>query len=362
MNRIKVLFITGYSPFNQGGAEYQALLLANRLKREMDVSFVFRNHFGKPNIVIDKGFHLYAIKPYRAGRINGGFILETRQLIQILETIQPDVIYIRGGNAYGLAAAHYSRKNKCRTIWHIAHDRDLIPFDFRFIFNRPWDFLNKKWIEYGLTRSDVIIAQTHHQAALVKKNYKCRCEAVIGNWHPIPPDPPQKDMSNVHVLWIANIRPFKQPKVFIHLVRTLGPMPGVRFSMIGKNRQYHGLMASAKASGIDLLGELSNEAVNSLLAKNHLLVNTSQMEGFSNTFIQAWMNRIPVISLKADPDNILQKKRIGKCSGNFAQLVQDTFELIHDSKTRNSMGRNARHHAIQYHSLANLEQMVPFFK
>lgn len=362
MYRTKVLFITGYSHFNQGGAEYQALFLANRLKRDMDVSFVFRNHFGKPNIVRDRGFDLYAIKPCQAGWLNENFILETRQLIQILEKIQPDIIYIRGGNAYGMATAHYARENRCRTIWHIAHDRDLIPFNFRFIFNRPWDFLNKKWIEYGLTRSDVIIAQTHHQAALLQKNYKCRCDAVIGNWHPIPPDPPEKNMSDVQVLWIANFRPFKQPEIFIHLVKTLGPMPGVRFSMIGRNSQYPGLMASAKASGIDLPGELSNEAVNSLLARSHLLVNTSQMEGFSNTFIQAWMNRIPVISLKTDPDNILKKKCIGRCSGSFEQLVQNTFNLIHDSKTRNIMGTNARHHAIQHHSLANLEQMVPFFK
>ena len=43
--------------------------------------------------------------------------------------------------------------------------------------------------------------------------------------------------------------------------------------------------------------------------KSKILINTSSFEGFPNTFVQAWANGVPVISLKVDPDNIIKKKK-----------------------------------------------------
>lgn len=37
-----ILFITGYFPVQQGGAEYQALFLAERLKLYKNINFIFR--------------------------------------------------------------------------------------------------------------------------------------------------------------------------------------------------------------------------------------------------------------------------------------------------------------------------------
>ena len=54
---------------------------------------------------------------------------------------------------------------------------------------------------------------------------------------------------------------------------------------------------------------LSQAEVNALLEHTDLLVNTSDYEGFSNTFIQAWMRRVPVVSLRVDPDRLLSPRR-----------------------------------------------------
>ena len=359
-NRKKVLFITGYFPFRPGGAEYQALLLAEQLKQEFDISFVFRNHWNKNERINDRGYTLFATKPFRTRGMNNTFIFESLQLRSILKEVKPDFIYIRGANAFCITAAFYANRNNCRTIWHIAHDRDLIPFNYKNIVSSPFSLVEKKMVEYGLMNSDCIIAQTHHQAELLKKNYKKRCENIIGNWHPIPPIP-VKQNSMINVLWIANWRPFKQPELFIRLVQQIKFFPHVRFIMIGRNNGYPEIKAQAIANKIQLTGEIPNADVNTLLSKSHLLINTSQMEGFSNTFIQAWMQKVPVVSLQVDPDNILQKMETGFCSKNFANLVKNTELLLSNHKLRKEMGQKARNYAIQNHSLENIDKVISIF-
>jgi len=356
----KILFITGYFPFRQGGAEYQALLLAERLKQQFDISFIFRNHWDKNKIIHDRCYTLFSIKPYQLKGMNGTFLFEDPQVRSILKRVRPDIIYTRGANAYCLTAALYANKNNCKIVWHIAHDRDVIPVQYEKIISKPFSLIEKKIIEYGLMHSNCIIGQTRHQAMLIKKNYTKKCDYIIGNWHPIP-DNPTKQRSTINILWIANWRPFKQPEIFIRLAQEIGHLPNTRFIMIGRNTEYSEIKAKAIANNVETLGELPNAQVNTLLSRSHLLINTSQMEGFSNTFIQAWMRKVPVISLQVDPDNILQKMGMGFCSGNFTQLVQDTELLLKNHKLREEMGQKSRDYALQHHSLANIDKIKYLF-
>ncbi len=360
MVKKKILFITGYFPFFQGGAEYQALLLAERLKQKMDISFVFRNYWDKETVIKDCGYTLYGINPYRIKGVSGSFVFEGRQLYKILKRIKPDIIYIRGTNAYFMIASLYSKKRNCKIIWHIASDSDVIPSQYKELLPKPFRLLDKKMVEYGLNHSDCIIGQTHHQSNLLKKNYKLKCDFVIGNWHPIPKDSEKED-SIIKIVWIANWKPVKQPEIFIRLIQALGNIPNTQPIMVGRNEQYQTLKTEASLNKIELPGEISNSEVNKLLSKSHILLNTSHLEGFNNTFIQAWMNKVPVISLQVDPDNILKRRGLGFCSGNFMQLIKDTTLLIHNHKLRQKMGNDAREYAVGHHSPNNLDKMMCIF-
>ena len=128
--------------------------------------------------------------------------------------------------------------------------------------------------------------------------------------------------------------------------------------MIGRINQYHEIMYRAIENKIEVTGEIPISEVNKILSQSHLLINTSEMEGFSNTFIQAWMRKVPVISLNVDPDNILRQKHLGFCSGNFTQLVKDTRLLIKNHLLREKMGSNARQYAVENHSLDNIDKIV----
>jgi len=267
MDKKEILFLTGYFPFLRGGAEYQAFLLAEHLKGKMNVSFVFRNFQDRSKLIKDGGYTLYAVKPCTPKGLSGSLAFEGRQIYRIMKKAKPDIIYVRGVDAYCMAACLYAKKRNCRTIWHIAHDRDIIPFQYKNLKAKPFRFIDKKMVEYGLRHSDHIIAQTRYQAQLLKKNYQRKCDRIIGNWHPVPENPVQKNNSVIKILWIANIRPFKQPEIFIRLAKELNHHTNIHFIMIGRNEQYPAIKAMAIANKIQVTGELPVSEVNKMQAE-----------------------------------------------------------------------------------------------
>ena len=71
----------------------------------------------------------------------------------------------------------------------------------------------------------------------------------------------------------------------------------------------------------------THEDVNKLLERSHLLVNTSKWEGFSNTFIQAWMRSVPVMTLGVNPDGLLDNSYLGCNHVSTAEIASSIREL-----------------------------------
>jgi glycosyltransferase involved in cell wall biosynthesis len=117
--------------------------------------------------------------------------------------------------------------------------------------------------------------------------------------------------------------------------------------------------AIASVPGLEYLGSLALDDVNQLLAGAHLLVNTSTHEGFSNTFIQAWLRAVPVVSLNADPDDLLESAGLGACPhGDWVGFVSAVRKGILDKGWRAAAGARAREYATQMHSTMNIERLV----
>ena len=123
----------------------------------------------------------------------------------------------------------------------------------------------------------------------------------------------------------------------------LRDLADVRFVMIGADATGGGERPWAQAllerarslPNLEYLGARSQAQVNQLLARAHVFVNTSRYEGFPNTFIQAWMREVPVVSLHVDPDRLLETQQVGIfCGGEEARLAQAVRNLLTDSALR----------------------------
>ena len=350
-----------------GGAQYQAKFLIERLIEAK----TFETFYLAKRIA-----PAYAPSGYRVQAIGGsrigawlGVPADGLSLYRTLKQVNPDVVYQRVGGAYTGVCAHYARQYGRRMIWHVAHDKDLVPGG-HLVSNRPVaGYLDGALLEYGIRHAGQIVTQTKTQAALLASNYGREADAVIPNFHPAPTEELNKDGA-MTVVWIGNMKVWKRPEVFIDMARDLSQMTSgsdMRFVVIGapaQNRQRQLRLVESMGSVPNLMykGAVGQEEVNEILASAHILVNTSQYEGFSNTWIQAWMREVPVVSLELNPDGVFDDQKVGICAGSYDRLVKTLSELAEDRRRLDVMGKEAARYAASHHGMENADRLLELFE
>ena len=345
-----------------GGAQYQIACLLDELiaLKRYEIYYVARRV--DPNFQPD-GYRIVALG--RHGSVPRlGYLVDAMPLYRALHDIQPEVIYQRVACGYTGIAAHYARRNGARLIWHISSDTDVDPRTLRGDTNAIRRHLDKWSIEYGIRHANHIVAQTETQALSLERNYGRVADAVVPNFHPAPREVITKT-GPLSVVWVANLKPLKQPEVFVRLAARLSDVKGARFVMVGAQptHPYGGwserLMRSISATPhMDYLGQVTQDEVNELLARAHVLVNTSRHEGFPNTFIQAWMREVPVVSLHIDPDGVLEREAVGFHVGTEERLIGVVRELITDPVRRAQYAMRARRYAMLRYSMNNAQLLA----
>jgi glycosyltransferase involved in cell wall biosynthesis len=160
------------------------------------------------------------------------------------------------------------------------------------------------------------------------------------------------------VLWVATIKPqFKQPMLFLDLAEQL---PHRHFLMAGDVRGPDRFVRQITARMRSLpnvrhLGFVPRHALPAVFSQARCLVNTSSVEGFSNTFIEAMAGGVPIVSLNHDPDGVLAAGA-GICTrGDIAALpvaVETMFGGAH-----REYQRNAYHQVQRYRSEVVAQQL-----
>lgn len=347
--------------YNIGGSEYQikCLIESNALQSDFDITILSRRLKlqYKP-----KGYQLLSIaKPYALQRY--GYIFDANFLWHKLKCVDPDVIYQNIGTSYAGVAAMYAKKYQRKMVLHIASDNDIIPYNSEGVrlSKAMIQYVEKKMFDYAVHNACRVVAQTHFQKHLISEHYGRMVDAVVHNFQPWPEETIVKQISPVKIVWIANFKPLKQPDIFIRLSEDISKINvSAEFVMVGQpssaenwQRQIEQRIDGVRS--LCYLGGLPVEEVNALLAESHILVNTSLYEGFSNTFIQAWMRGVPVVSLNSNPDGLLNGMQMGCISGSYEKLYRDVLELIRDNELRAEVGKRAEKYARKFFSMKNVE-------
>jgi len=213
--------------------------------------------------------------------------------------------------------------------------------------------------------------QLESSRRLAIKYSSCRIITVEGptqssaNFHPAASGSLDKG-GPLTVLWIANLKPWKRPGAFVRLAQRLATCRQVRFVMIGAPAAGSGnqswqraLMHSIESTpNLEYRGQKSHEEVNELLDRSHILVNTSTHEGFPNTFIQAWLRAVAVVSLQVDPDQVLKQQHLGIAAQSEESLVEAVRELIENADARADFALRGLEHATANHSLRNVGDLL----
>ena len=151
------------------------------------------------------------------------------------------------------------------------------------------------------------------------------------------------------------LRKHKRPDILVEIARRA---PHIRFIVCG------GTTTSSTPAGfgervvdnlkalpnVDYRGRVSPDEAMNIIADAAIFLSTSEEEGFPNTFTQAWSAGTPVISLRVDPGDLID--RIGM--GTVAQSIDDALARIHvlmqSPERRDEIAHRARAFIEENHS------------
>jgi len=339
-----------------GGAELQQGILAGELvKKDYDVSFLVPDH-GQVLCQLIDGLKLYKSLPEGLTRKKLLNKLYWYPLIPAiiwrrLSLADSQIYFQKMVGATSALIALFCRVKRRKYIYCVASDDEV---DGTYIKNRKFPL---SWLTQSAIRNaDGIIAQTSHQQKLLKLNFN-RDSTVIKNMCPIPDSLPPKEQPPV-VLWVGNMRKVKRPDLFLKLVMAI---PEARFRMIGgaspwEDPNYFEELkkSAARLPNLEFLGFIPYQEVTHYFATASILVNTSDFEGFPNTFLQAWSRFTPVVSLNVNPDEIIIRYGLGCYSQTFDQMVKDVRSLIQNEALRCEMAERGRRYVKQKHDAGKI--------
>lgn len=342
-----------------GGAELQQVLLARALQQSgFDVSVIVLD-YGQKSIEVRDGVKI--IKSARSGRLNRkprtplsifySYVVAPFLFWRSLKRASANIYLQKMVGPSSALVGLFCLLKKRVFIYSVSSDMELGIEDLA-----SKDLLARLLCQFAIKRANGIITQSKYQQGLLKANFNKK-SILIRSISALPMDKPAKVMPPI-VLWVATVRKIKQPELFLKLAREI---PGVKFQMVGGNpsEKDTGYFEQIKEQAehlpnLEFIGFVPYHQVNAYFATASIFVNTSGSEGFSNTFLQAWVRYTPVVSLNSDPDEVICEKRLGFHSRTFEQMTKDVKLLLKDEKLRTEMGINGRRYAEEEHDVKRI--------
>ncbi len=341
-----------------GGAELHQVLLAKELaKKGFDISFIV-DDYGQENMEVQNGIKIFKSPINRYTKVTD-FPLRVNHFWRVLGRVGADIYYQRAATAETGIIAFFCAMKKKKFVYGMSSDIEVDG-----TFDERAKFYERILYNFGVKRAERVIVQSEYQHDLLEKKFNLD-STIIKN--PCPADEylEKKKLDPPVVLWVGTIKPeWKQPDLFLELARSI---PDAKFRMVGGSgsdrRFYDEIKKEAEEiPNLEFTGFVSYPEINNYFNSASVLVNTSTVEGFSNTFLQAWAGYTPVVSLSADPDEIICKYKLGFHSRTFNQMIDDVKTLLKDEKLRVKMGQNGRKYVEREHNISKaVENYIKVF-
>ena len=333
-----------------GGAEIQQVELSKELKkRGYEISFIT---YGKNYYNIDLANGIKILPAYDINDAKSySFFKKAFLIYRKMKEVDADIYYHHSGSA-GVTGL-FCRLNKKKGIIHISSDADVTGENI-ISKNIIVNLLNKIGSWFDIKLSDIIISQSSFQKSKLKEKFNVN-STIIKNILDSSLQYNKKSIGD-YLLWVGTIKFIKQPELLLKIAQHL---PEYKFIMIGGEGENPELFrniknAAGKIPNLNFIGFVSHDKIFDYYKKAILLINTSKIEGFPNIFLEAWSCSIPVISLNVDPDGIISRYKLGYCSKNFEQMLDNIKTLLKDKELLKMMGENGRKYVEENHDIRKI--------
>lgn len=370
--KIKVCFIDfyAYPLFNPeskiifGGSQVQLFLLARDLAKDphFEISFVTddQKENGEEKYENIKVYKFLRSRPFSKriserilasivgiiGKLPG--LRYLRILIffnRLLRAINADIYIQRAAGAETGIVGLICKILKKEFVYMVAHEVDV-----------TGEFIRKngyrgRLFKLGLKLASKIVCQNEEQINWLEDDLRRKAVCIMSAY-------PIQDIGSIDkegVLWVGRSEKWKRPELFLRLAERF---PNERFTMIlaradGNPDLFEAIKKEVAAiKNIVLIERVPFEKIDDYFKKAEIFVNTSESEGFPNTFIQAAKNKTPIISLNVNPDNIINRYEIGLfAKGDFNAAVEFLSRLLDDKNIWDIYAKNSFCYADKYHNI-----------
>jgi glycosyltransferase involved in cell wall biosynthesis len=246
---------------------------------------------------------------------------------------------------------------RVRTIFSACLDGDVEIR--RALFRRP-----RWWPLYGLglLLTDRIFVQNQKQLRGLPARLRHKAH-VVASMTPESPIVKAHALREKYVAWVAMLRKPKRADLLVEIARNA---PDIRFVVCGGSTTYtatedygENIANTLRAlPNVEYRGQVSADEALEVITNAALFLSTSDEEGFPNTFLQGWAAGTPVVSLKIDPDHIIERHSLGRVSGTVETAISDLRSLMSSSERREFLSVHARKYIAKHHSASVIVPMI----
>jgi glycosyltransferase involved in cell wall biosynthesis len=213
---------------------------------------------------------------------------------------------------------------------------------------------DKRLYRFGLRHADLVLAQTPEQQAALLKNFR-RASRVVSSLTDVGGRRPSF-AERAGVLWVGNMRPLKRPALLLEAARRLpelefhiigGPMPGAE-------RFYASIREEAlQVANVRFHGPVPYHDIGQFYERCRVFVGTSEIEGFPNTYLQAWSRGTPVAAF-LDPEQLIAHNGMGRAVSTVSELCEAIVTLNRDARAWESASQRSREYVDNRFNLARM--------
>lgn len=347
---IKVCFIApkAYPIFNPaikevfGGAQLDLYLLATELAKDpaFKISFITAD-YGQNADELRENVHLL-----RSFKFCHNSFLTTWQLLKAMWRADADVYFLKASAAGAFLIAVFSKLRRRPFIYRTASQEEC---DGTYISKSRWA---GALFKQAMRLAKCVLVQNKADGDNLERTIGIK-SVHIPNGHRILP---AESVAKETILWVGRSAKIKRPDFFIKLARQF---PKEHFVMICQKNiddtEYSSLVLMAEGTqNLEFYEHVPFDQVNRYFLKAKVLVNTSDSEGFPNTFIQAGIAKAAILSLHVNPDDFLERYRCGQsCGGNWERFTLALAGMLQDEAYK-AMGENGRRYVENHHDIASI--------
>jgi glycosyltransferase involved in cell wall biosynthesis len=331
---------------SHGGAQFQMYLLAKKMAEfsNYEIRF-FVGDYAQPKIMYIDNIKLIKTLNLEKKEIVFSKIYKSIKLFFLLVKHNSDIIISTTASPFVGIIAFYKIIFRKKHLHRTAHLQDV---DNTWIIENG---LFGKIYKWGLLNADTIITQNFNHQKLLLKTLKIKSE-VLRNGYEIEEI---KKIPNFDFLWVGRFEKWKNPELYLELASRLIKSNFVMICPYSRSDYPDWMHIKQKANSLSnmiFIEKVPFYEIQNYFNQSKIFVNTSESEGFPNTFLQAAQARMPIISLNVNPDFFITKYNCGiYCNNSFENLVESAQYLINNNEEIEKRGENVFGYLKKNHDL-----------